>query len=184
MNKHQKGFTLIELMIVVAIIGILAAIAIPNFIKYQLKTKQAEAKTVIGGIKTSEEAFRAEYDHYANVTPNPAAVPGATKDAWVADVCGACSRQNVAGCTQWDCIGYTPNGEVYFQYDVDSTAVGVLPDFTAEANSDLDGDAAQGRWAYGTDNGDTGAVPIAPMSGCTNADFGPGEVMDCEPGVF
>lgn len=67
MIKTQKGFTLIELMIVVAIIGILAAIAIPNFLRFQAKSKQAEAKTNLGAVGTTAEAFRAEYDSY--VTP-------------------------------------------------------------------------------------------------------------------
>ena len=58
--RKQEGFTLIELMIVVAIIGILAAIAIPNFLAYQAKSKQSEAKVSLGAIFTSVVAFQAE----------------------------------------------------------------------------------------------------------------------------
>ena len=63
-KRGQKGFTLIEWMIVVDIIGILAAIAIPNFLMYQCKSRQAEAKANLGAIFTNEEAYRAEYDLY------------------------------------------------------------------------------------------------------------------------
>ena len=62
--QSKKGFTLIELMIVIAIIGILAAIAIPNFLRFQAKSKQAEAKTNLGAIGTTAEAYRAEFDTY------------------------------------------------------------------------------------------------------------------------
>src|SRR2546423_15670677 len=62
--RKSSGFTLIELMIVVAIIGILAAIAIPNFLKFQCKSKQAEAKTNLSGIFTAEKAFFGEHNTY------------------------------------------------------------------------------------------------------------------------
>ncbi|MBF0378600.1 MAG: prepilin-type N-terminal cleavage/methylation domain-containing protein [Desulfamplus sp.] len=62
--KKSSGFTLIELMIVVAIIGILAAIAIPNFLSYQCKAKQSEAKTNLGNIRTLQETYFTEYDTY------------------------------------------------------------------------------------------------------------------------
>jgi len=68
-TSNEKGFTLIELMIVVAIIGILAAIAIPNFMNYQCKAKQSEAKSNLGNIRTAQEAYYAEYDNYTNSLP-------------------------------------------------------------------------------------------------------------------
>jgi type IV pilus assembly protein PilA len=66
MLKGKKGFTLIELMIVVAIIGILAAIAIPNFLKFQAKSKQSEAKANLGAIFTGEVAYFGETNSYGN----------------------------------------------------------------------------------------------------------------------
>ena len=67
----KKAFTLIELMIVVAIIGILAAIAVPNFVKFQCRSKQSEAKGNLKALYVSQEAFRAESDTYANITTIP-----------------------------------------------------------------------------------------------------------------
>jgi type IV pilus assembly protein PilA len=67
MFHKQEGFTLIELMIVVAIIGILAAIAIPNFLQYQLKSRQSEAKVNLNAIKTSMIAFQAEKGCYIGI---------------------------------------------------------------------------------------------------------------------
>jgi len=62
----KRGFTLIELMIVVAIIGILAAIAIPNFLKFQAKARQSEAKTNLSSVSTSQIAYFAEKNNWAD----------------------------------------------------------------------------------------------------------------------
>jgi type IV pilus assembly protein PilA len=62
----KKGFTLVELMIVVAIIGILAAIAIPNFIKFQARSKQSEAKTNLKAMFQAEKSYFAERDTYSS----------------------------------------------------------------------------------------------------------------------
>jgi len=58
---RQKGFTLLELMVVVAILGILAAIAYPNFVRYVAKAKQAEAKTNLAGIYVTQRVYYSEY---------------------------------------------------------------------------------------------------------------------------
>jgi len=62
--KNKKGFTLIELMIVIAIIGILAAIAIPQFAKYRSKAYNASALSDLKNVRTEVEAYYADHDNY------------------------------------------------------------------------------------------------------------------------
>ena len=60
----SQGFTLVELMVVVAIIALLAATALPQFRKYQAKSRISEARLALAGVYTAEESFFAEYNHY------------------------------------------------------------------------------------------------------------------------
>jgi len=72
--KHsvQKGFTLIELMIVVAIIGILAALAIPAYTDYTLRSKVSEAATLSGAAKTAVDIYYSENGNIVNLTATAA----------------------------------------------------------------------------------------------------------------
>ena len=128
-RNNQKGFTLIELMIVVAIIGILAAIAIPNFLNYQLKSKSAEAKVNLGAIATSEEAYRAENDTYLVCAPN-AVIPGGGK-------------ADFGGNADFTALGFAPSGQVYYSYQVYAIA-DITSDFMAMAEGDLDENGGNG----------------------------------------
>ena len=64
--KSEKGMTLIELMAVVIIVGILAAVAIPMYTGYMVRARRADAKTSLEQLRASQEMFRAERGRYAN----------------------------------------------------------------------------------------------------------------------
>jgi len=65
--KDEKGFTLIELMIVIAIIGILAAIAIPQFSAYRTRSFNAAANADLRNAATAQEAYFVDHQSYTNV---------------------------------------------------------------------------------------------------------------------
>ena len=118
----KRAFTLIELMIVVAIIGILAAIAIPNFVKFQCRSKQSEAKGSLKAIYTAEESYRAEQDKYIDCTATQCGVGGTSP------------------------IGFNPKGnKVRYLYSVAATNTAFLS--TAVVNITFSGELNSDKWS-------------------------------------
>jgi len=147
LNTRRGGFTLIELMIVVAIIGILAAIAIPNFLRFQLKAKSSEGKTNLSAIRTAEESYYAEYGVYVPALASPTAVAQNLKTTYV----DAVANEGFA------IVGWSPEGDVFFNYAVETATND--DGFMASASADIDANGTGQIWGYHKPDGAGANVP-------------------------
>ncbi len=139
-NLKKRGFTLIELMIVVAILGILAAVAIPAFINYMKRAKTSEATVNLKSITEGAMSyFDAEHgatstthDLPASTNWTPNATPGASKMA----VSGVLDDANF-GNASWRDIGWAPSENFYYRYSFNRATAETG---AAMAIGNLDGD--------------------------------------------
>jgi type II secretory pathway pseudopilin PulG len=146
------GITLAVILVlgavmVVPVVGILAAIAIPNFLAMQLRAKRSEAPMNLDAIRTAEKAYHAEWDVYLPVAPTPAEVPG--RDAVAFEGGGEADF--------WT-LGWSPGVPVRCRYSVVDVFNGEGyggDSFTAVAECDLDGDGVYCVYEATQDNRST-----------------------------
>lgn len=152
--RRTRGFTLIELMIAVAIIGVLATTAIAGFRGYQLRTKRSEAMSNLASIRTAQNSYYPEANTYVEAPASPAlpGSPGPHQQNWVPT--GSFSSAPGLG---FDTLGWQPEGAVYFDYDTLLGPNGTS--YTAAAYGDTDGDGFVSVFVYMMPDGAGNVVP-------------------------
>ena len=147
-HRRSSGFTVMELMIVVAIIGVIAAVAIPNFLSYQARSRRGEAWANLGAIVRAQKAYQAERNAYfwttlpwPDFTAKASGVLDTQKMPWDGASEGAFAN-----------LGWQPEGQVFYAYEVNAPRTGgTCPCtlcFTATAIGDVDADGQPSAVMY------------------------------------
>lgn len=142
--RNRKGFTLIELMIVVAILGILAAVAIPAFLKYIKRSKTSEATMNLRKMFDSSATYFANdwadssgdllsHQFPSSATPTPAIASISSNKVTTTET-------TWSGTSAWVALNFAVTDPHYYSYQYDATGSDNLAVFTASAFGDLDGD--------------------------------------------
>jgi type IV pilus assembly protein PilA len=149
-HRSAEGFTLVEMMTVVVLVGVLATLAVYGVRKYILSAKSSEAVSMMASIKGAEEAFKDETFVYFDVSTSftttnwyPTTTPGQVKVQW--------GGGNATLQKNWQVLGVRPNGPVQFAYAVVATAPGsalpAVPTITKD-NSGLRLPPTADQWTY------------------------------------
>jgi len=161
LRNRNAGFTLIELMVVVAIIGVLVAIAVPSFLRYQLRAKRSEAYANLEAIAKSETSYYATNGLFFDTGVSMPGGLSSARRTWTP-----------AAETAFSPIGFRPEGNVYFDYDVNTACSASC--FTATAYGDVDGDGFVAALMY---------VHPDAVGGVAGAGLGLGLATPIENGV-
>lgn len=146
--RNRGGFTLVELLIVVALIGALAAIAVPNFVTFQARGRRAEGYSNLASLGRSFVAYAAEKGAFPDMFANSSETTlpdftaygyiGTRKLPWDSDTRSF-----------FDIVGWQSEGDVFYTYDVNSASGCTCTlCFTATAHGDVDGDGRMGALMY------------------------------------
>jgi len=139
--RHKYGFSVIEFMILVALVCIVAAIGVPNFIEMQYRAQRAEVPTNIDGIRAAAVAYKSAHGRMMTEDiPRPDAFPGSRERPWKAG-------------TRFDELGWKPEGTVRGSYTISTTT---SAEYRIKGYCDVDGD---GNQAVYTATSMDGAMP-------------------------
>lgn len=158
-RRSSAGFTLVELMVVVAILAVLASIAVVSFRKYARKARLSEAYGMLGMIRMRQESYRSEFSQYCDVSSaSHNGTDGSVAGQWPSSAPSPVAVDWFSGVpAEWSQLGIRPSGAVFFRYDTVAGNPGVTPNvfgsdlnysaspnqdawWAAHALGDLDGD--------------------------------------------